>query len=241
MTGTVRLAPHEFHEDHPCTDPDLYEADRQLLAYMLQDLRALVRRRLGGEVDLAPYEVLRWSVHGLARRQVICDPEGLEAQRDVCIVGFFGERRGDPATKPRIDRLEEALLGEFRNYPGVLSYSSIELVDDYWANLVVHSQAEDREEWRNGEVHREAAEDASPEHYRSVRIHHGELADGVCSSNMIKLVRTKYWDYGPDGGSGMWMAERELGAPIPPMAGGRGARPPAGFLRRWRRRTTPSA
>lgn len=240
MNGTVRLGPHEFDEDHPCTDPELYEADRQLLAYMLQDLRALVRRRRSGEIDLAPYDVLRWSVHGLARRQVICNPEGLEDRRDVCIVGFFGERRGDPATLPRIDRLEEALLGEFRNYPGVLSYSSIELVDDYWANLVVHTRAEDREEWRDGEVHREAAEDASPEHYRSVRIHHGVLAEGVCSSNMITLVQTKYWDYGPQAGSGMWTAERDLDAPIPPMAGGRGEQPRAGLLRRWRGRTTPS-
>lgn len=240
MNTVARLAPHEFDHDHPCTNPDLYDADRQLLAYMLQDLRALVRRRRSGELDLAPHEVLAWSVHDLARRQVICDPAGLEAQRDVCIVGFFGERRGDPASQPRIDRLEESLVGEFRNYPGVLSYSSIELVDDYWANLVVHTSADDREEWRKGEVHREAAEEASPEHYRSVRIHHGVLEDGVCSSNMIRLVRTKYWDYGPDANSPMWMAERELDAPIPPMAGGRGGRPGATFLRRWRHRTTSS-
>ena len=240
MNAVVHLAPHEFAPDHPCTDPDLYEADEQLLAYMLQDLRALVRRRRNGEVELAPYEVLAWSVHDLARRQVICDPAGLEEKRDVCIVGFFGERRGNPETQPRIDRLESALHEEFRDVPGVLSYSSIELVDDYWANLVVHSADEDREVWRNREVHREAAEDASPEHYRSVRIHHGVLADGVCSSNMIRLVRTKYWDYGDDPALGMWMAERELVAPIPPMAGGRGTRPGAKFLARWKRRTTSS-
>ena len=115
MNAVVHLAPHEFASDHPCTDPDLYEADEQLLAYMLQDLRALVRRRRNGEVELAPYEVLAWSVHDLARRQVICDPAGLEEKRDVCIVGFFGERRGNPETQPRIDRLESALHEEFRD------------------------------------------------------------------------------------------------------------------------------
>lgn len=240
MSAVVRLAPHEFAHDHPCTDPSLYEADEQLLAYMLQDLRALVRRRRSGEIELAPYEVLAWSVHDLARRQVICDPAALEAQHDICIVGFFGERRGDPSTMPRIERLESALMEEFRNVPGVLSYSSIELVDDYWANLVVHRAPEDRETWRDRDVHREAAEDASPEHYRSVRIHHGVLADGVCSSNMIRLVRTKYWDYGPVAGGDTWMAERQLDAPVAPMGGGRAARPGAKLLARWKRRTTSS-
>lgn len=240
MSEVVHLAPDEFSIDHPCTDPSLYEADEQLLAYMLQDLRALVRRRRSGEIDLEPYEALAWSVHGLARRQVICDPAALEDQRNVCIVGFFGERRGNPETQQRIDRLESALLNEFRSVPGVLSYSSMELVDDYWANLVVHAAAADREEWRNRDVHREAAEDASPEHYRNVRIHHGVLAGGVCSSNMIRLVRTKYWDYGGDPVLGKWTAERELAAPVPSVAGGRVTRPWVRFLGRSKRRTPSS-
>ena len=213
MNAVVHLAATEFSPEHPCTDPSLYEADEQLLAYMLQDLRALIRRRHNGELELAPYEVLTWSVHGLARTQVICDPNGLAEQRDVCIVGFFGERRGNPETQPRIDWLESALRDEFRHVPGVLSYSSIELFADYWANLVVHTAEQDREVWRNRELHREAAEDASPAHYRSVRIHHGVVIGGVCSSNTIRLVRTKYWDYGDDPAQPPWTAERGLAAP----------------------------
>ena len=141
----------------------------------------------------------------------VCNPTGLAASTDVRIVGFFGERRRDSDTQGRIDQLERQLLTQFREFPGVLSYSSIELVDDYWANLVVHTDDGDREAWRNGRVHREAAEDASPDHYRSVRIHHGLLHGGVCSSNMIRLLRTKYWDYGEvSSGAPGWMAIREL-------------------------------
>ena len=211
MNTLVQLGPHEFRKTHPCSDPALYEADQQLLAYMLQDLRALMRRMHAGEITIAPYETRTWSVHDLERRMVICNPSGLAEQRDVCIVGFFGERRGNPETQGRINRLERALLTQFRDYPGVLSYSSIELVDDYWANLVVHTDDGDRDAWSGGKVHREAAEDASPDHYRSVRIHHGQLRDGVCSSNMIKLVRTKYWDYGEvSTGAPEWTAVREL-------------------------------
>ena len=84
------------------------------------------------------------------------------------------------------------------------------MVDGHWANLVVHRDPDDREAWRRGEPHREAAEDASPEHYRSVRIHHGVLEDGVCGSRRIDLVRTKYWDYGEVVGTRTWRAVREL-------------------------------
>ncbi len=213
MTSLVHLAPHEFDPHHPVSDPGLYAADRQLLAYMLQDLRALMRRHVMGQQSLSPYEVLSWSVHGLQRRTVICDPVRLDDHDDVHIVGFFGERRGLVETQPRIDRLEQALLTQFRDHPGVLSYSSVELVDDYWANLVMHTDTGDREAWRDSRAHREAAEDASPDHYRSVRIHHGTLRDGVCSSNMIELVRTKYWDYGEAStGAPVWTAVRELQA-----------------------------
>ena len=129
MTEPVRLTATEHDPAYPCSDPALYQSDEQLLAYMLQDLRALMRRLHAGDIDLQPYESLTWSVHGLERRTVICDPVGLAAHADVHIVGFFGERRGDPATQSRINRLERALLTEFRTHPGVLSYSSIELVD----------------------------------------------------------------------------------------------------------------
>ena len=211
MTTPTSLGPHQFDRRHPVSDPSLYETDRQLLAYMLQDLRALMRRHVMGQQPLSPYEVLSWSVHGLQRRTVVCDPVRLDDPVDVCIVGFFGERRGLLDTQRRIDRLEKALLTQFRDHPGVLSYSSVELVDDYWANLVVHTDEGDREAWRDSRVHREAAEDASPDHYRSVRIHHGRLRDGVCSSNMIELTRTKYWDYGATSvGSPVWTAIREL-------------------------------
>ena len=69
----------------------------------------------------------------------------------------------------------------------------------------------DRERWRAGDPHREAAEDASPDHYRSVRIHHGVVPQGVRWSNSIRLLRTKYWDYGETStGQPVWEAIRDL-------------------------------
>lgn len=199
LTATEQL------EDHPCTNLDLVTSDQALLAYMLQDIRVLARQVDSGEVELQPHEVLHWRVHGLARRAVICDPLALAQPVERQVVGFFGERRAD-ASQSVVDEIEVDLLLEFRNHPGILSYSSTELVDNYWANLVIHVEPVDSQEWRNSAVHRKAVSDISPRQYRSVRIHNGRLPGGVVGSEAITIDRTKFWDYCE---SGIWEAVRD--------------------------------
>ena len=213
MSQPVVLAPDEVATDHPCTDTSLYAADRGLLAYMLQDVRALVRLAVDGTRDVVGYEPIIWFVHGLKRRIVPCDLDRLMDGGDLQVVGFFGSRRlaseGGlaPGTDP-IDGLDSALTAEFRNHPGIACYSTIEMVDGFWANLVLHSVPSDAEVWRGSEVHRGAVV-MSPTLYRDVRIHSGRLVGGVNSTSEIALHATKYWDYGlvPDG-QPTWTAVR---------------------------------
>jgi hypothetical protein len=93
MSQSVVLAPDEVAADHPCTDTSLYVADRGLLAYMLQDVRALVRLAVDGTRDVVGYEPITWFVHGLKRRIVPCDLDRLMDGGDLQVVGFFGSRR----------------------------------------------------------------------------------------------------------------------------------------------------
>lgn len=205
------LAATEQLEDHPCTDLSLVTSDKALLAYMLQDVRVLARQVGSREIDLQPYETLHWDVHGLARRAVICDPTALARPVQRCVVGFFGERRPQ-AKQSVVDDVEVDLLLEFRSHPGILSYSSTELVDNYWANLVVHEKPVDSEEWRTSAVHMRAVAEISPRQYRSVRIHNGRLPGGVVGSAAITIDRTKFWDYGDSwdpGYSEIWEAVRD--------------------------------
>ncbi len=186
-------------------------SDEALLAYMLQDVRVLARQVDNGEIDLQPFETLYWDVHGLARRAVICDPEALAQPLQRRVVGFFGERRPQ-ARQSVVDDVEVDLLLEFRSHPGILSYSSTELVDNYWANLVIHEKPVDSEAWRNSAVHMRAVAEVSPRQYRSVRIHNGRLPGGVVGSGAITIDRTKFWDYGDswdDGSSEIWEAVRD--------------------------------
>ncbi len=201
-----QLSPTQNVEDHSIASTSHYRGDIALLNYLLQDLRVLMRRHRKGEILIEPHEVFTWDVHGLERRTVLCDPAGIQLDGDVQIVGFFGDRRERPDDEA-IDASELDLISEFRNYPGILSYSSIELVDHYWANLVVHREPADREAWRGSEAHKHAVATVAPDAYHAVRIHNGCIPGGVLGSDTVVLETTKYWDY--DSGDG-WHAVRAI-------------------------------
>ena len=184
----------------------MYEPDVSLLAYLLQDLRAVVRLAARGDLVPKPYESITWAVHGLQRRTVICRPEPLYRFGDVQFVGFFGERRDD-ITGSGLDDAELDVVGQFVNYPGILAYSSIELVDQQWANLVIHESPDDREEWRKCPVHKTAVELVSPKAYTGVRIHNGHIPGGVIGTAAPVLECTKYWDFDV---TPVWRARRNL-------------------------------
>ncbi|MGQ0849136.1 MAG: hypothetical protein ACT4OP_08480 [Actinomycetota bacterium] len=198
------LAADQAVARRPFTAPGLYPRDLALLGFMLQDLRALLSDSKGG--PLIPYRSTEWEADGLRRRVIISDSLSRHGPEPTQIVGFFGERRLERDAAP----LEEANLEivlEFRNYPGILSYSSMELADGNWANLVVHRAPTDREAWRGSEAHARAAREMSPLYYRTVRIHNGVLPGGVLGDGSIVIERTKYWDYRTPKA---WQAVREL-------------------------------
>lgn len=210
---TMRLlGPDEAAVRRPFTSPRLYERDLAILSYMLEDLRGLLGEMAEGTLIVTGHEPIEWSVHGLRRRTIVCEPATLHrTRRDLHVVGFFGERHLDRD----LMALEEAnaeLVLEFRNYPGILSYSSMELADGNWSNLVVHDLPRAREYWRASQKHADAARLLSPLYYRNVRIHNGVIGGGIHSGRAIVVHNTKYWDFRRPR---VWQAVRQLLAPDP--------------------------
>lgn len=202
----ARLRTDENPAGHPCADLLHYEADLAVLNHLRRDLRALLRRAEAGELVLSPYEVRTWEEDGLRRRIVMCDPATLLGGTDVLIVGFLGNRRST-AEAQAIDEFDIDVISEFRQYSGILSYSSMERTPKQWANLVVHQEVGDREAWRHSAVHVEAAEVLSPVVYHNVRIHNGRLRGGPIGDGRVTVDISKYWDYDSDP---MWHAVRTL-------------------------------
>jgi hypothetical protein len=141
-------------------------------------------------------------------RAIVCDPRRLGDGRDLVWVGFFAVKRRDRDPAP-LTVMDDELIGEFPAHPDVLSYSSLELPDGDWGNLILLDGDRARERWREGERHAYAARELAPRHYTDVRLHQGVLPGGVGGGREPVLRRTKYYDYR---GAVTWRAERELPA-----------------------------
>lgn len=205
-----QLAPDEAVPRRPFTSPSLYQRDIATMTDMLEDLRAIRAAAAAGTREIVPYRRISWKTHGYKRRVIICKPERLAVRRDLCAVGFFGERRvGLDAGV--LERANDQIVKEFEDYPGILSYSSFELPGDRWANLVLHDEPDVAQRWRGSRRHAAAVTELSPVYYRNVRIHNGRIPGGLPGGRWVVIHRTKYWDYRA---KTVWHAVRELPEPI---------------------------
>jgi len=153
----------------------------------------------------APFESTTWEFDGLTHRILICDEDRLVEHPQLCLVGFFGNRRTGIDIAP-LEEANAAVVAEFAKYPGILSYSSVELPDGNWVNLVLHDDPVDTEYWRRSELHARAVSMLSADHYRNVRIHNGRLTARLFDRPEVVPIRTKYFDYSGDAN---WQAVRE--------------------------------
>lgn len=208
MPETVNLGPDEVVRSRPFTAVEKTGRDLEILHSILSDVRSVVVEVEEGVREVAPYQRLAWKVNGLTHRLLICDVDRLRAHPGLCVVGFFAERRTEIDIWP-LEKANSEIVTEFADYPGILSYCSVELENEHWGNLVLHDDPVDTDFWRKSRMHQRAVETLSPQHYYNVRIHNGRLTSSLFDRPRIRIHKTKYFDYS---GTGEWRAERALGA-----------------------------
>jgi hypothetical protein len=200
------LGPEDVVPERPFTATELTEQDRRVVGKLLSDLRDFLHDVDAGTRKAAQYHRFAWQVDGLTHRLLICDEKRLRAHQELCVVGFFGDRRSEVDIAP-LEKANMAIVAEFEKYPGILSYSSMELAGGHWANMVLHDDPVDTEFWRKSKLHQHAVAFLSPQHYKSVRLHNGRLTAGLFDDPEIIIKKTKYLDFQ---GESEWRAERTL-------------------------------
>lgn len=200
----VRVEPGEQVPGRPFTGEEMTRRDLEILRWTLGDLQSVLSEVDAGIRSVADHQKLAWHVDGLTHRLIICSMDRLRSHEGPYVVGFFGERRTDLDITP-LEETNTEIVAEFTKYPGILSYSSVELAGGHWANMVLHSDPIDTEYWRRSPLHTQAVESLSPVHYRNVRIQNARLTGDVRSAVEFELRMTKYYDYS---GSSLWSARR---------------------------------
>jgi hypothetical protein len=203
----IRLGPLDAASGRPFTAPEHSHADLATLECIRARLRHTLASWDAAREPLYQSEVhvqYVYEEHQRMHRMVIRDHVALAGNCQLAVVGFFGEQRGK-ANPAMLQDIDTELIQEFLNHRYVLSYSSLELADGNWGNLVILQHTEGIEHWRASQRHAFAARELAPQFYARIRLHNGLLPDGLASARLI-LTSTKYYDFE---GQDQWRAIRE--------------------------------
>jgi hypothetical protein len=132
-------------------------------------------------------------------RIAIYGPQELLLSNKLDLVGFISRKLQpeDPHVIEEIRAIDKKLIVELINTPGLMSYSSLELRDGRWCNLVLFGGAETKMHIRNSELHAYAAYQLSPRYYDWVRLHNGIMPTGLARNEMLLLKTKHYQFHGP--------------------------------------------
>ena len=194
MSHHHHLAPNEFVQTQPFTSLEHIADDQATLCYMAGQVCVLLEYPyLSAE---PPHIVLfnRPDHSNWFHRIVLAKPERLHKPQSLTVVGFFGRKRADADMKfaHEFDRI---LVAEIPQHRGLLSYSTMALNGDNYANLVIFTSEAARDHWSTSKAHAQAVKKLSPNYYLTVTIYHGRLPHGIHQHHDLVLIRAKYYDY----------------------------------------------
>ncbi len=184
-----------LNEDSPPGDEE-HEQDIVLLRYMTQ--RIYITLYLLDE-PTDPSQPLLYYLeegHKYTHRIAIYGPQELLLNKQLDFVGFISRKLKleDSLVIEEIRAVDKKLIVELINTPGLLSYSSLELRDGRWCNLVLFSGPETKMQLKKSETHAYAAYQLSPRYYNWVRLHNGIMPGGLARNEML-LQKTKYYQF----------------------------------------------
>jgi hypothetical protein len=195
-----RLAPDEIALARPFAAVEHTRADLEILQEMRRTLARRLREGTLPPPDAGPARAPDGTEHWLC----VPRPEALAGARPVAAVGFFGQTYSDVDHRPILDR-EHDIVARAAGFAGLLTYYNLRLADARYGNLVLFDTVPSKDHVTADLVHSEAVA-LTPRHYRSLRLHHAELADGVLGACELALLRTRYLDFS---GDPVWNAVRE--------------------------------
>jgi hypothetical protein len=174
------------------------KADLAVLRYMLRCLRLTL-------LDELADDTAQWMLYYVQERRkrthriAIYQPQALLTAADLHFVGFISRRREqlNPDVLHDIQAVDQQMLSELRHNTSLLSYSSLELRNGQWYNLVLLSDEGGKAHFRASPLHRYAAYDLSPRYYEWIRLHSGRLP-GALSQERFVLQKTRYYFFSSD-------------------------------------------
>jgi hypothetical protein len=182
-------------ENSPPGDEE-YKQDIVILKYMAQ--RIYITLYLLDEPTDSSLPLLYYleEGHKYTHRIAIYSPQASLLNNKLDFVGFISRKLQpeDSQVIEEIRTVDKKLIVELINTPGLMSYSSLELRDGRWCNLVLFSDPEAKMHLKQSETHMYAAYQLSPRYYDWVRLHNGIMPGGLARNELL-LQKTKFYQF----------------------------------------------
>ncbi|MBC8161062.1 MAG: hypothetical protein H7Z42_07565 [Roseiflexaceae bacterium] len=194
MTASTLTQQHAASNHDDLTSGWLTHHDTAALRYMRARLHRFIQTEPAVERTHAPHIVYIPEPDNRQHRVVALNSAALLSGVVLTFVAFFGHKRTD-SDAAQLDALDHELIHECLKMPQLLSYSSLELSDGSWANLVLLQSPDGIARWVESPRHAYAAHEVAPKSYREIRIHRGTLPAGLEPHGAIEFHRTRHFAY----------------------------------------------
>lgn len=170
--------------------------DLVVLRYMAQRVSVTLRSLTLEITTVRPVLYYLDERHRRTHRMAIYNPEELLLPNTVAFVGFVSGKLKPlrPSVAADLRIMDKKLVTELANTPGLLSYSSLELHEGNWCNLVLLNDPEIKLRLKQAATHQYAAYEVAPSCYEWIRLHHGYMPGGLAGNEMV-LQKTRYYTY----------------------------------------------
>ena len=206
MIENIQLGPYEKIENKPFTDLSHSAEDLARLKRMAQQLVDFYETSEYRISSKSKVPVHRSGSEGSEFKIYYIQPQQLFRLKNLSVVGFFGHRRKNADIAPLV-QADKQFEKVFSNFEGLLSLSTARLPSGDFANLVLFTDNEAKDQWHFNPLHYDTVAKISPPYYKSIRLNNGILPEGVRSPNLLRLTKVRYLDYTV---SPHWRAVRKI-------------------------------
>lgn len=194
MENIVQISPADILIERPFTHPSHIPEDLSTLRYMAGHLDLTLQNHHTVTGKPQTITINLPDQHNWVHRQVLANPRHLNQPNLVHVVGFFSHRR-PRADLEQVQEFDMMLMEEIPQHDGLISYSSMQLKNGDFANLVLFVDEAAQMDWSRSEVHARAAYELSPNFFHWVRIYKGVLPHGIEQNEELRLHKARYFDY----------------------------------------------
>jgi hypothetical protein len=143
-----------------------------------------------------PFHLHLTERHQRTHRLVLYNYQLLARKCPLHFVGFVSRKKPEMDTliTNEMNRVDTCLLQELENQPGVVSYSSLDLRNGDWCNLVLLQDIQAKAHIKGSSTHAYAVSHIAASHYSWIRLHNGMFPLGLDYTKM-HLQKTKLYSF----------------------------------------------